>query len=123
MLKKSNVTPALERDGERILKRSNFVRGSSGYMVNIRCTKTLQNNSKILEHPLLLNEGNILCPVSTLDRMFHVIQVPSHCPAFCKPDGKAVSYWTYNNFIKDIIDRAGLNGDTVHTLSGEKVAR
>ena len=110
-IRKSNVTLALERDGEKILKRSDFVRGTSSYMVNIRCTKTLQNNSKILEHPLLLNEGNILFLVSTLDRMSHMIQDPSHCPAFCSPDGKAVSYWMYNNFSKDIIDRAGLNGD------------
>ena len=97
--------------GKKILKISDFVRGTSGCVVNIRCTKTLQNNSRVLKHPLLLNEGNILCPVSALDKMFHMIQVPSHCPAFCSPDGKEMNYWMYNNFIKDVIDRAGLNGD------------
>ena len=86
-------------------------------MVSIRCTKTLQNKSRILEHPLLLNSGNILCPVSALDRMFHLIQVPSHCPAFCSPSGKPINYWTCYNFIKDIIDRAGLNGDKYNSHS------
>ena len=90
MLRKSNVTPASQKDWEKIPKRSDFVRGASGYVVSIRCTKALQNNSGILEHPLLLNSRNILCPVSALDRMFHLIQVPRHCPAFCSPSGKSI---------------------------------
>ena len=101
----------LDKDWNEILKRNDFIRGTTRYVVHISCIKTMLNHSTVIEQPLLMNDRNVLCPVNALDLMFQMIQMPCDCPTFCSPRGNAINYWTYNNFIKDIIDHSGLNGD------------
>ena len=47
--------------------------------------------------------------------MFQVVPARGDAPAFCTPLGNPIIYWTFNNFIKDIIDRTGLMGDKYST--------
>ena len=79
--------------------------------------KTLQDKSRKIEQPLLQNIEYILCPVVAFDNMFQVVPAPNDAPAFCTPLGNPIIYWTFNNFIKDIIDRAGVMGDKYSTHS------
>ena len=85
--------------------------------MQVHSTKILQDKSWKIEQPLLQKDGNILCPIAALDRMFQVIPAHDDAPVFCTPLGNPIIYWTFNKFIKDILDRAGLVGDKYSTHS------
>ena len=59
----------------------------------------------------------MLCPVTALDDMFRIVPAQSDAPVFCTPLGNSINYWTFNSFIKDVIDRTGLVGDKYSTHS------
>ena len=100
---------------EKVLWRKKVKKCVCGYLVQIHSTKTLQDKSRRIGHPILPNEGHILCPVTALDKMFQVISTADDAPAFCTLHGNPIGYWVFNNFIKDVIDRTGLVGNKYST--------
>lgn len=101
LLRKASVlrTPNSRELGKNVLLRSDISFSTSGALLNIRHSKTIQFGERTLKIPLPRFPGSPLCPVQALFRALRSTKnTPSSAPAFCVPRGRSWSPLTATQF-------------------------
>ncbi len=109
LIRASNVTPrsAKKFNVAKQLTRSDVLLGKKVAVIDIKWTKTLQSGEKVFNMPLVALQNAKLCPVWALQNMCRLVPAQQHSPAFCNPDGSAISYWQFLNKLKQLIRLTG----------------
>ena len=116
LLRKSNILPDSASKHEHVLRRSDITTTSSGLMVRVHSTKTLQYKERVLEIPVETVRGSPLCAVTLLCEHFSMF--PMHQDSFLlyKQSGKGLIPIVYKellDFIKSVVPMIGLNPNDV----------
>ena len=113
--KKSNFRP-LPRNvwslGTGALKCSSVRFSTRGAVLSVSRTKTLQFNQLILEIPLPLIPGSLLCPVSALRTYLQRVHAAPNLPLFglyVNGQYQPILAHHYNSFIKRAVSSLGLD--------------
>ena len=112
LVRASNVTPKSYKkfNARKQLTRNDIFVGRRSALVKIKWTKTLQCGESVFTLPMVRIKGSPLCPVWALKNMCKLNPAKGSGPAFCHPDGTAVSYWQFLNKLKSTINSIGLDG-------------
>ena len=116
LLRKSNVTP--DKESEKAYMRCKHIQQTNnGLLITLYWTKTIQAGERCLQFPMLEAEGSLLCPVKALKNMMELVPADANKPAFCHFDGAAISYSTFNSFLKKKIRELGMSDKNWSTHS------
>ena len=112
LLRKANLVPPSKDKflHGRHLSRDSFSSGSSGLIVTVRDTKTIQFKERSLELPLYSCHGSPLCPVSAVLNHFDMFPARPESPAFLHTKGGNTRPYTYSTFSKTLSDKIGALG-------------
>lgn len=117
--RKSNLVPDFVKDvksGKILLRRDvEFKQGL--LVVTMRWSKTNQFGQRILRNPLLEIPGSVLCPIQAYKRMLVEVFAKDSDPLFTLPDGKCITYVQFQNKIKFLIEKIGLDPNEFSTHS------
>ena len=113
-LRKSNltVTSAQCFDPTRHLARHVIKFTTTGAVLRIRWTKTLQHKEGLLLIPLPSIPGSALCPVSAKVHFFALVPAPTSAPLFCLSAASSYRPITFSTFtagLKRLISKIGLD--------------
>lgn len=113
-LRKSNLTVASCGlfDPSCHLSRRDIKFTTSGAVLRIRWTKTLQHKQGLLLLPIPSIPGSSLCPVTALLHFLTIVPAPSTAPLFCLPAASGVRPLTFSIFsasLKHLISAIGLD--------------
>jgi integrase len=72
-------------------------------------SKTIQFGERLLQTPLLRLKGSHLCPVTAYDNMLKVVPVVSSDALFLLPNGKPVTYYLFQNKLRNVLNDIGLD--------------
>ena len=90
-LRISNLVPytlsEVHSNASFFLRHTNITFTASGAYLHVFKTKTIQFKQKILEIPLPIIPGSILCPVAALTTYFRLVPASSNSPVFLAPHG------------------------------------
>ena len=88
LLRKSNLTPDTIKkfDANKQFVRGDALIGSRTVLLDLRWTKTMQKNSKVIRLPLLPLVKSDICPIVWIKRMISAIPGKSTDPLFMIPD-------------------------------------
>ena len=96
-------------------KHVNFKKNS--VLVHIFWTKMLQLGKIFLHMPLFSICTSDLCPVKAMRNIFHLVPLNSDDALFSYGNGKPVTYYHYQKFLKGCIASIGLNKNNFSTHS------
>ena len=116
MSRKYNVCKTYGAE-EKYLKCSHISRKGNHILVKIFWTKTLQLGEKILEMSLLSIPGCSLCQVKAIKRMVQLVPSKPSMPLFANVDRSPIIYPIYMKFLKEKINKIGLDKTNFSTHS------
>lgn len=123
-LRKSNLVPETV-DGfnkREQLVRSDVKMGPSMVLVEIRWSKTIQYQQKVLRLPLIPAKDKRICPVFWLQLMMHRVKAGDQDPLFSLPTAhsglKPLTYGQLGQRLKELVAMTGMSpeGYTLHGL-------
>lgn len=113
LLRKSNIVQTTYKDDSMIVLRSDVTFSSSGLLIKVRKTKTLQASEYVLEIPVSYTDCNGLCAASMLAAHFartqHIRDGPLFFVVSNKGDWKPLLYNDLLKFLKTIVPIIGLS--------------
>ncbi len=114
MARKSNLVPDTEKgfDGKKQLVKKDIMVTDRALLVTIKWSKTIQFGKREHVVPILATGGNDLCPVRAYREMAQGQKEGGNHPVFTiltKGKRKIVTYRNYQNKIKQLITKIGLN--------------
>ena len=113
--RKSNLLiPAMDKfDQARHLCRSDVCLSSSGAVINVRWSKTIQFKQKILQVPLPRIAGSPFCPCTALLlTLAHIPEPNSPTPLFCYPSKSGpipITHGTFVAHLRQCLAKLGFN--------------
>lgn len=122
-LRKATLLPKSKKDS-KIICVSDLQFSSSGALLSIRFTKTIQNQDRILQIPLpKLHSYSPLCPVQALEDMLQDLNSKPGDPLFCYYNGKNLLPLTHDIFVKLLKSSIRLCGYDEKLYSGHSFRR
>ena len=111
LARKSNLVPTSRKYflSKRFLLKKNVAVHKSCLIVNMNWTKTIQTGERVLQIPLVPIKDSILCPVSAFKKMCKLIPTTEESPLFVLPTKKIVTYNMFQNKLRFLIQKIGLN--------------
>lgn len=117
LLRKSNIVQTSYKDQGMIVLRSDITFNSTGLLVNVRKTKTVQSNEYVLQIPVCFTDCNGLCAASMLaahlGRTSHIREGPLFLILTKNGEWKPLLYSELLRFLKEIVTLIGLSPETV----------
>lgn len=109
--RKSNLVGTVD-DSSKCLHRENISVFEDYLLVQFRWSKTIQFGERVLEIPIVKNLSSPLCAFSAFKAMCAKFPALASSPAFLVLSGrktKPVSYNMLQNFLKNIVEKIGLD--------------
>ena len=115
-LRKSTLLPISPVDpGESCLLKGDLEFTSTcSFKVNIRRTKTIQNNERILILPYIQSPRSEICPVDAVKNTMYLAPNDPRLPLFAYRENGVVRWWTHKTFtnrLRCLLKRAGYKSD------------
>ncbi|CAG2231697.1 unnamed protein product [Mytilus edulis] len=110
-IQKSNLVGTVD-DSSKCLHRENISVFEDYLLVQFRWSKTIQFGERVLEIPIVKNLSSPLCAFSAFKAMCAKFPALASSPAFLVLSGrktKPVSYNMLQNFLKNIVEKIGLD--------------
>ena len=112
-LRKSSLLPKLGSFSTEVdLCISDLTRSSTGYLLSVKHTKTIQFHQKLLYIPLPTIPGSPLCPTRALLALSRQLaSAPQNTPLFSYPSrGNLISlnHQSFSNLLKSVLTAAGI---------------
>lgn len=109
--RKSNLVPTTKKDlkSKKFLLRKSISYEDNYLLVTMNWSKTIQFGERILQTPLIPIPGSILCPVSAYNAMCSKVKVKSDDPLFSLPNGKYVTYSSFQSKLRGLISKLSLD--------------
>ncbi|XP_053383790.1 uncharacterized protein LOC128549996 [Mercenaria mercenaria] len=119
LARKSNLVPTTKKEllNPKFLLSKDVRVTSTGLLITMKWTKTIQKGERLLVVPLTCINGSPLCPVKAYHRMIGYIPRSMSCPLFILNSGKPVFYNTYLKKLRSVIEMIGLDPSHFSTHS------
>lgn len=116
--RKSNLVPDRSTySNKRFLLREDVEDFGTILIVNFKWSKTIQFGQRILKIPIVKIPGSNLCPVKAFQLMCKLVSAEGSDPLFSLPRRKFITYLQYQNKLRDLINKIGLNPEDYSTHS------
>ena len=97
-----------------LLKGDLVVVDRNSFKLNIRRTKTIQNNERILVLPFVTCPEKSICPVNAVKNLLYLAPFDPKLPLFSYREGGSIRWWTHRSFttrLRSLLKKAGYKSD------------
>jgi len=123
LFRKSHLLPVSKFDPLQQFTRADFISTNTGFIVNVRWSKTIQFGQRTIYVPLVRCPQSLLCPVFAISNAFRLTPAISvNDQAFCwrfssTNPNKMFSYRSFMTFMKQCLVQSGYSAEQYGTHS------